>query len=557
MKATVKNESITINSRPTPAILAVIPRLEGPRRWLKGGGLSIENTPNNIRIIETIAGIEIIQSEDPQILGEEWESAASMGLSTYEPKTHPYAHQVEASKKMDTQPQFALFMEQGTGKTKTAIDRACRLFAAGLIEAVIVVAKAGVHRQWIESEIPIHCGLSWFGWHYTNRKLNPGEDHTKGCDGRYLKWLTFSFEGLKTPKGMEQAEEFMRAHGGRVFIIGDETQKIKNYRSQAFKAMEAIKGLQSVPFRLALTGTPIAKDLTDEWSQLKWLNQDIIGIKYVTAFRREYCIMGGFENRQVIAHRNVDRFKSLAEPYTFRATKDQLGILPKAYKQWVFDLTREQRQLMKALKDDFEASIESGETVTINDAVHWTLKAQQISNGFIIDEDENPVAIMPHSKNPRLIALGEYLNAYDGPVIVWARFRKDVAMIKDILEDMGMSHVEYVGSTAQNKRAENVEAFLDGEARVFLSNPQSGGTGLNLQKGGCTQAVYYSNSYNAIDRWQSEDRIHRIGTTGSCIYTDLIAKGGIDRNILSNLRRKKGISDMALGDIKDMFSDIA
>ena len=65
--------------------------------------------------------------------------------------------------------------------------------------------------------------------------------------------------------------------------------------------------------------------------------------------------------------------------------------------------------------------------------------------------------------------------------------------------------------------------------------------------------VKTSNSFAAMDRWQSEDRIHRIGTEGYCTYTDLMGFGGIDRRIVNNLKAKKGISDLALGDITKLF----
>ena len=111
-------------------------------------------------------------------------------------------------------------------------------------------------------------------------------------------------------------------------------------------------------------------------------------------------------------------------------------------------------------------------------------------------------------------------------------------------------------TTSDAARAEAVRSFLDPEgARVFLSNPQAGGTGLNLQ-GRCNHAIYYSNGFSAIDRWQSEDRIHRIGTNGAVVYTDLVAKGSIDAAILNNLKKKKGLSDMALGDIKEILNEI-
>jgi SNF2 family DNA or RNA helicase len=88
-----------------------------------------------------------------------------------------------------------------------------------------------------------------------------------------------------------------------------------------------------------------------------------------------------------------------------------------------------------------------------------------------------------------------------------------------------------------------------------LATPSSAGTGLNLQ-GLCNNALYYSHSFRALDRWQSEDRIHRIGTKGVVVYTDMIGKGSIvDTKAVQSLARKQGISDLGIGDIKKMLTE--
>ena len=92
-----------------------------------------------------------------------------------------------------------------------------------------------------------------------------------------------------------------------------------------------------------------------------------------------------------------------------------------------------------------------------------------------------------------------------------------------------------------------------GGPRFLVANPGTGGTGLNLHEGGCARVLYYSNSENSIQRWQSEDRVHRVGIQRPVIYTDLIAMGSRDRAILANLKQKKDLSDMRLNDIKEQL----
>ena len=58
--------------------------------------------------------------------------------------------------------------------------------------------------------------------------------------------------------------------------------------------------------------------------------------------------------------------------------------------------------------------------------------------------------------------------------------------------------------------------------------------------------IYYSNSFNADHRWQSEDRIHRIGVEGDCTYVDICAPGTVDTKILYSFKQKLQLSEEVL-----------
>ena len=544
MLMTIEGDKATLHTRMTPKIMMVLPRLEGRRKWLKGGGLRLEATAHNVEVLkDSRIDLEVSNPADEQ--GELFDSTA--GFAPYEMKTTPYAHQTEALAHCTSQKNFALFMEQGTGKTKVAIDRAGGLFAEGRITGVLVVAPKGVHRQWVDSQLPTHSGTEFTAATWPLKEL-PKELHP----GSGLKWLSVNIDGIKTLKGELMCAQFIEAHKGRVMMIVDESHAIKNAKSKRWKASNELGRCCS--HRMALTGTPIAKDLTEEWAQFKWLDEKIIGIRYITAFRNEYCIMGGFEGRAIVGHKNVERLQDKVGPYSFRATKDDIGILPKAYDKWKFDLSAEQKKMMKSMKKELIALIDNGEISTAQNAAVAIMRIQQIANGFLMDDDKNINRLFPAGKNPRIIALKECLEATEGKVVIWARFIEDINQIKALLGD---ECVTYYGATSDKDRTAAIESFLSEEPdspKYFVSNPAAGGVGLNLQ-GQCRRAIYYSNSDNSIERWQSEDRIHRIGVTGGVVYTDIVAVGSTDAKILNNLRAKKAVSAMALGDIRSWLEE--
>src|SRR5215207_2204194 len=73
----------------------------------------------------------------------------------YTPKHKPYNHQREALKRSLNKENFALTMEMGTGKTKVVADTFGYRLAAGDLNGLLVIARAGVYRLW-ENELKEH-----------------------------------------------------------------------------------------------------------------------------------------------------------------------------------------------------------------------------------------------------------------------------------------------------------------------------------------------------------------------------------------------------------------
>ena len=212
-----------------------------------------------------------------------------------------------------------------------------------------------------------------------------------------------------------------------------------------------------------------------------------------------------------------------------------------------------QRQHYKNMKTMFATQLDNGDIVSVKIAATCLMRLQQITCGVLPPAQEGgSLTFLP---NPRMDALKDLLEQRQGKAVIWARFNHD---IEAIVDELGDEAAAYYGATSGADRQKAIANFLDPNSKVkyFVSNPSAGGTGLNLQGGGCRTVIYYSNSFSSLDRWQSEDRTHRIGMKGTVTYFDLICSGSPDRKILANLRAKKNISDLALGTVKEIIYDV-
>lgn len=465
------------------------------------------------------------------------------GAYDFQFKTVPFEHQKKAFILSKDLEYFGYFMEMGTGKTKVVIDVSAHLYSSNSIECLIIVAPNNVHGQWIDEQIPIHMP-DWLlyesvAYKASNKNTVKSMEKLLNSTDNTLKIIAFNIESLSNKKGVAAIHSFLIKY--RCLLVIDESSRIKTPGSLRTKAALKLAGLAH--YRRIMSGAPITKGYEDLYSQLKFLHPDVLGFGSFYTFRNYYCIMGGFEMREIVGYRPncIKELEAKMEAYSFRITKKECLTLPdKVYMTRFVDLTEEQKSIYKLLVDDFEAEINGGK-INAPLAITKMLRMQQVICGHAVDDDEK-IHDVPSN---RLDVLIECVEEAQGKVIVWSRFIHDIKKISLAMNHKKIRHRTYYGEVKQADREIGMKAFKeDPSVKVFLGQPASGGTGLNLQE--ATTVIYYSNDFNADTRWQSEDRAHRIGQKNKVTYIDIIAKNSIDIKILQALRSKKNLADALL-----------
>lgn len=531
-------------------VIRALNKMEGQKRWGTNNSLSFEPTPYNLEIWKKVFPESIIEYSEPSggaAVVEDGLFDLKGDRPTFRYKTPPRAHQKAALDKLRHHTACGLFMDVGTGKSWTAIALMGMRWCEGKSDHVLLVAKNGVHAQWVEEQIPEHMSesVTYKCWLYGKTKKAEREFATfMNFDG--LKIFAINVDALITQNGEKKIGEFLKQAKGTATIIVDESQDIKNISASRTKA--ALKFSDQCKYRMIMTGTPIAKNVVDLFSQFKFLDERILGHRYLTTFKNRYCVVQNSDWGPVITgHKNIDELYKKIDPYIFRITSaEALDLPPKVYANRTFDLSAEQQKVMKELKQNFFAQLgdDRNDFATVKNAAGLVTRLQQISCGYL-PKDDGTIQRFP---NPRMQALMDLLEQREGKAIIWCRFNEDILQI---MQQLGSTAVHYYGGTTPTDRERHKHLFLDpkSDVKYLVASPEAAGTGLNLQ-GICRTNIYYSNSFNSLARWQSEGRTWRDGTTGSVAYFDLIARKSPDSKILTNLRNKKSISDLTLDDYR-------
>lgn len=476
-------------------------------------------------------------------------------------KLEPFKHQLEALAKCGSREFYAYFLEPGLGKTKTAIDDAVILYEKGKVDTVLVVCPISAMSVWKReiannSNAVISC---WPEDPANDRNLrfyiinhdalvSKAVNRTKTIkkleganDKKEIKKLTDKvkeIEGNKTD-GFSVASKFLMS-SSRCMMIIDESTCICNWKS--LRTEYCTKLGEMTQYRRILTGTPIANNPIDLYSQLYWLDPTTVRNRSYYAFRNHFCDLGGFKGKQIVGYKNLSELINMCKQHGHRVrTEDVLDMPPQNWlvrrilpDQKTLDLYNQivQEDLVKYL-DKFDDEF----TIDVSMVLTQMIKLQQVCGGTLLDEDKN-LHIVGNEKLKELLITLEELG--DSKVLIWHQFKGESTIIADALQKKRKSIALFNGDVSANERGEIVASFERGEIDYLIIQSDAGHLSVTLNK--AKYAIWYSNHLRPIVREQSERRNWRIGQKSPIFYIDILMDGLIDNWIYERLKRKRNFN---------------
>ncbi len=430
-------------------------------------------------------------------------------------------HQEEAVEKLIKLKVGALFMEQGTGKTITALEIVRRRFVAEKIDAVIYLCPCSAKGN-IKREIMKQCPKEMYG--------------------------LFVICGIETLSTSIRAISFLcdYAESHNCMLIADESLMIKNPRAFRTKHITIIS--KKCSYKLILNGTPISRNEADLFSQFYILDWRILGYKSFWGFEANHIEYDDSGKIQRIL--NTEALVRKISPYTYQVKKSDCISLPhKGYETCYFQLTPQQLE-----EYDLAANILLMQLDELKpESIYRLFSGLQaiISGKHLVFSDYNrkfqaEEFFSDPMQNPRMQLLLDIIPKNE-KAIIFCRYESEVSQICDVLK----SSVRFDGSVSIKAREKALSEFAE-DKQYLVANRKCAGYSLNLQF--CHNIINYSNDWDLGSRLQSEDRVHRIGQKNNVNIVSLCAEGTLDEQILSCLDKKENILDSIKQGIKNSAS---
>lgn len=485
-------------------------------------------------------------------------------------KTKPYKHQLKEFEENWRKPARALIWQMRSGKSKSMVDLACRLWHELEIDGVLVIAPNNVHLNWGRRELVAHC---WDSVPYQHFVWDSGKSSNVNYDISYqqflqddtkLSWYMVNCEGLGLDKARKYLAQFVRSRR-RLLVIVDEVHEFRWPSSKRYFGAMAIVHSPRCAYRRILSANPIDNSPLHAFAEFNLLQKGAMGFEKYEDFKERYGIEediyvpGGFSKSGVkkqarkrpaiVGYQNLDELQAKIASWSSLVLRSEIDDMPELLPGRVdFEMTRAQKDLHNALVRGTLARLDSGELIKPEEGGVLVIRLQQIASGFVVDEDGGVHDIMPPEENPRLQALWGELRLAPGKCIIWCRFREDVVRVTAYLNNkLGKSGraVDYYGGTSKRNRVKHEEAFRSDPKTIYLVGQyQAGGQGLDFSA--AEDIFWYSQTSDLLKRRQADERATKIG--GKKIgLTDLVAAGSNDQKLLDELADRTVRADYLTG----------
>lgn len=532
-------------------------------RWNKAD--RTYSAPVSLDLLNTLAGIfrlpDFVEKERRKLdymarrLEGERNAAKPLPLVHYPVKAELFQHQVRAANMAMIQfaakqpAGFGLLFEMGCGKTLTAIAIMGAMYIRREITRVLVVAPTSVCSVWPHdleafAAFPFQASVLLGEKEKRLEALRRLTDYPETANRLLVAVINYEAthrEGLKDALQDYDAD----------LIICDESQRIKNPGAEQSKAVQKLG--DAARFRLILSGTPVQNSVIDLYSQYRFLDPAVFGTNFYT-FRNRYCQMGGYGGHEVVGFQHMDELVRKEHSIALRVTKAECLDLPgQTFVRRYVQLEPAARQLYTQIARASCAELESGEHVTASIVLTKLLRLMQLTGGFVqADGGDRPRPTGSAKLDALADILEDYVQEAGQKLVVFARFRPEIAAICQLLEQRGIRYGRIDGEVPMDQRGAIVETFQqDPGVKVFVAQIQTAGLGITLHA--ASAAVFYSLDFNYANYAQALARIHRIGQAQPVTYIHLLAEHTVDEQVLDALERKEDLARTIVDGWKNYF----
>ena len=308
-------------------------------------------------------------------------------------------------------------------------------------------------------------------------------------------------------------------------VVIDELSSFKSYSAKRFKSL--LKVRPKIKRIVGLTGTPSSNGLIDLWAEFRILDMGQRLGRYITHYRNNFFTPDKRNQQMVFSYKPLPGaekaiYRLISDITISMKSTDFLKMPECVINEVPVYLSPDEQDIYDTFREDMVIKLKADEIDAVNAAV-LSGKLLQMANGAVYDEDSKTHQI--HDR--KLDALEDLIEGANGkPVLIAYWYNHDLERICNQFD------------VRQIKSSKDISDWNSGNIQVAVIHPASAGHGLNLQSGGST-LIWFGLTWSLELYQQTNARLWRQGQQDTVVIHHIVAKGTIDEQVMTALRKKE------------------
>ena len=322
-------------------------------------------------------------------------------------------------------------------------------------------------------------------------------------------------------------------------IICDEVQNLRSKSTKKYAAVKKLAALDSIKYRIGLSGTPIYNRGSEIWPIVDILRPGMLGS--FKEFCEYFCYVNDKGKAIVLENKRESLRSELCNHVMLRRKKsDVLKELKDKvrYKEVIdSDSTYYNKELDKIWKKLEEEQKQAETEFDKSASYHRAIQSERQAAG---------VAKLPH-----VINFVKNIMEIDESVVVFCHHRAIHDLLHKSLSEYNPASI--IGGQSDNLRQLQIDMFQEGKTKLMIAGLRAGNVRINLTR--AKYVIFAELDWSPAIHRQAEDRLHRMGQKNTVFAYYLIGNGTLDDHVAKILVDKSYEIDSVMDTVSESFEN--
>ena len=322
-------------------------------------------------------------------------------------------------------------------------------------------------------------------------------------------------------------------------VVCDEVQHLRSKTTQKYAAVKKLAAMNSVNYRVGLSGTPIYNRGSEIWPIVDILKPGLSGSfkefceyfcyvndkgKAIVLENKRTSLRGQLTRHVMLRRKKSDVLKELKDKVQH---KEVIDADEKFYKSELDKIWKKLEEEQKNAETQFDKSA----------SYHRAIESERQAAGI--------------AKLPHVINFVNDIMEIDESVVVFCHHRAIHELLHKSLSKYNPSAI--IGGQTDKFRTHEIDRFQHGQTKLMIAGLRAGNIGINLTK--ASYVIFAELDWSPAIHRQAEDRLHRIGQKNTVFAYYLVGNGTLDEHVADVLLDKSYEIDTILDAQTESFEN--